>query len=122
MIQTFVEGYKQRYGNTLPDAHAALAYDATRLLVDAITRAGTTESSKLREALATTKYFKGVTGDINMDKDRNAVKPAVDLKLQDTRYIYETKIYPQPENPPSTIYDSSPSPSPSAKGTRARSQ
>ena len=111
MIQTFVEGYKQRYGNTLPDAHAALAYDATRLLVDAITRAGTTEGSKLREALATTRFFKGVTGDINIDKDRNAVKPAVVLKLQDTRYIYETKIQPQAENPPFTIYDSSPSPS-----------
>ena len=111
MIQTFVEGYKQRYGNTLPDAHAALAYDATRLLVDAITRAGTTEGSKIREALATTRFFKGVTGDINIDKDRNAVKPTVVLKLQDTRYIYETKIQPQAENPPFTIYDSSPSPS-----------
>lgn len=122
MIQTFVEGYKQRYGNTLPDAHAALAYDATRLLVDAIIRAGTTESSKLREALATTKYFKGVTGDITMDKDRNAVKPAVVLKLQDTRYIYATKIQPQPENPPFTIYDSSPSPSPSPSARKKRAQ
>ena len=31
-IQTFVEAYKQRYGNLLPDAHAALAYDAARIL------------------------------------------------------------------------------------------
>jgi branched-chain amino acid transport system substrate-binding protein len=99
MIQTFVEGYKQRYRHLSPDAHAALAYDAARLLVDAITRAGTTEGAKLREALAQTKGFKGVTGDINIDADRNAVKPAVVLKLMDAKYIYETKIHPQVAQP-----------------------
>ena len=94
-IQAFVEGYKQRYGNILPDAHAALAYDASKLLVDAIMRAGTTESGKLREALAQTKNFQGVTGIINMDTDRNAVKPAVVLKLLDARFIYEATIQPK---------------------------
>jgi branched-chain amino acid transport system substrate-binding protein len=94
-IQTFVEGYKQRYQQMLPDAHAALAYDASKLLVDAIMKAGTTESGKLREALAQTKNFQGVTGVITMDADRNAVKPAVVLKLLDTRFIYETTIQPK---------------------------
>ena len=94
-IQTFVEGYKQRYQNLLPDAHAALAYDAARLLFDAISRAGTIDSSKLRDALAQTKNFGGVTGIINMDPDRNAVKPAVVLKLQDVRFIYQETVQPQ---------------------------
>jgi len=94
-IQKFVEGYKQRYGNLLPDAHAALAYDAARLLFDAIARAGTTEKGKLRDALAQTKNFGGVTGIINMDPDRNAIKPAVVLKLQDVRFIYQETIQPQ---------------------------
>ncbi|HET6852233.1 MAG TPA: ABC transporter substrate-binding protein [Pyrinomonadaceae bacterium] len=110
-IQTFVERYKQRYGNLLPDAHAALAYDATQLLVDAITRAGTTNGEKLREALAQTKNFPGVTGLISMDADRNAVKPAVVLKLQDARFIYETTIQPQ---------EAQPSPSPSPSPTKRR--
>ncbi|HEU4506590.1 MAG TPA: ABC transporter substrate-binding protein [Pyrinomonadaceae bacterium] len=91
-IQAFVESYKQRYQNLLPDAHAALAYDATRLLFDAITRAGTTDSSKLRDALAQTRNFEGVTGLISMNADRNAVKPAVVLKLQDLKYIYQETI------------------------------
>jgi branched-chain amino acid transport system substrate-binding protein len=91
-IQTFVESYKQRYQNLLPDAHAALAYDATRLLFDAITRAGTTDAGKLRDALAQTRNFVGVTGVISMDRDRNAVKPAVVLKLQDLKYIYQETI------------------------------
>jgi len=94
-IQTFVENYKQRYGQLLPDAHAALAYDASKLLVDAIKRAGTTDSAQLRDALAQTKNFPGVTGFITMDADRNAVKPAVVLKLQDVRSIYQETIQPK---------------------------
>ena len=94
-IQAFVEGYKQHYGNLSPDAHAALAYDATKLLVDAITRAGSTDGDKLRDALAQTKNFPGVTGVINMDPDRNAVKPAVVLKLEDVRFIYQETIQPK---------------------------
>ena len=109
-IQTFVGAYKQRYGNLLPDAHAALAYDATRLLIDAITRAGTTDGEKLRDALAQTKDFAGVTGVISMDADRNAVKPAVVLKLQDLRFIYQESIQPQVATP-----SPSPSPSPTKK-------
>jgi branched-chain amino acid transport system substrate-binding protein len=91
-IQHFVHGYRQRYGNLTPDAHAALAYDALRFLAEAIQRAGTTEGPRLREALAQTKNFPGVTGIISMDRNRNAVKPAVVLKLEDGRYIYQETI------------------------------
>jgi len=110
-IQRFVQDYKQRYGNLLPDAHAALAYDAMRVLSDAIVRAHTTEATKLRDALAKTKGFAGVTGVISMDSDRNAVKPAVVLKLQDAKYIYQETI--QPELP-------APSPSPSPSSTKKK--
>ena len=109
-IQTFVENYRRRYGNLTPDAHAALAYDALRFLVDAMRKAGTTDGAKLRDALASTRNFVGVTGLISMDKDRNAVKPAVILKLQDGSYIYQETIYPEAS---ATLPDV-PSPSPSA--------
>ena len=105
VIQEFVRDYKQHYGNLLPDAHAALAYDATRFLADAIARGNSTDGEKLREALAQTKNFAGITGVISMDENRNAVKPAVILKLEDGRYIYQEAI--QPETP---IANSSPTP------------
>ena len=89
-----MHAYRQRYGNLTPDAHAALAYDALRFLAEAIQRAGTNEESKLRDALAETRNFTGVTGIISMDRDRNAVKPAVILKLEDARYIYQETIQP----------------------------
>ena len=71
-IQKFVQDYRQRYGNLTPDAHAALAYDALRFLAEAIRKAGFADKAKLRDALAETKGFAGVTGVINMDHERNA--------------------------------------------------
>jgi branched-chain amino acid transport system substrate-binding protein len=113
-IQTFVQDYKLRYQNLVPDAHAALAYDATRLLFAAIKRAGTTDRVQLREALAQTKDFDGVTGLISIDAQRNAVKPAVVLKLQDASFIYQGKIQPKTLDPGSAnsppASDVSPSP------------
>jgi branched-chain amino acid transport system substrate-binding protein len=93
-IQRFVHAYRQHYGNLTPDAHAALAYDALRFLAAAMQKTGTTEGLKLREALAQTRNFAGVTGIISMDQNRNAVKPAVILKLEDARYIYQETIQP----------------------------
>jgi branched-chain amino acid transport system substrate-binding protein len=93
-IQKFAHDYRQRFGNLTPDAHAALAYDALRFLGEAIRKAGTIEGEKLRDALAATKDFPGVTGIISMDANRNAVKPAVILKLEDRKYIYQETIQP----------------------------
>lgn len=93
-IQTFVQQYKLLYGNLEPDAHAALAYDAMLVVNKAIERAGTTDAGKLRDALAQTENFAGVTGIISMNSDRDAVKPAVVLKLEDGRRIYQETIKP----------------------------
>lgn len=99
-IQQFVRDYKLRYGNLTPDAHAALAYDAMRVLADAIQRAGSTEGPKLRNALAQTKNFSGVTGLITINNERNAIKPAVILKLLDRKYVYQETIQPESVVPP----------------------
>jgi branched-chain amino acid transport system substrate-binding protein len=107
-IQEFVHEYKQRYQNLVPDAHAALAYDAALILFDAIKRAGSTDGPQLRYALANTKDFDGVTGLISMDADRNAVKPAVVLKLYDASFIYQEKIQPKTVDANSPVSQSSP--------------
>jgi len=109
-IKKFVADYKGRY-SILPDALAALGYDSMKVLGDAIKRAGTTENTKLRDAIGQTKNFPGVTGQISIDNDRNAVKPAVVLKLQDGKFVYETTIAPEGAAAPAT---SSSAPSSSA--------
>ncbi len=94
LVQKFVYDYKRHYGNLAPDAHAALGYDAMRFLVDAVQRAGSTEGRKLRDALGETKNFPGVTGSITMDSQRNAVKPAAILRLENGTYVFQETIRP----------------------------
>lgn len=100
-IQNFVKAYKAKYG-VVPDSLAALAYDAAKVLADALKRAGTSESSKLRDAINATKDFHGVTGRITLDKDRNAVKPAVVLELNpaEGQFKFKETIYPEGMTPP----------------------
>jgi branched-chain amino acid transport system substrate-binding protein len=71
-VRDFVQKYQQRY-NAKPDSLAALGYDSTRVLADAIKRAGTTEGPALRDAIAATKNFNGVTGIITLGPDRNPI-------------------------------------------------
>jgi branched-chain amino acid transport system substrate-binding protein len=80
-VQKFVQEYRTKYGS-VPDALAALWYDAARLLAQAVQRAGSTDSTKIRDALATTRDFDGVTGRISIDQYRNAAKPGVILKIE----------------------------------------
>lgn len=93
-IQAFVQKYRARYDGRTPDGMAALGYDAAYMMVDAIRRAGSTEPAALRDALAATKGFEGVTGRIDMDADRNASKPAAILTIKDGKFTYLETVAP----------------------------
>jgi branched-chain amino acid transport system substrate-binding protein len=93
-IQNFIKTYKARYNGRTPDAMAALGYDATRVLADAMKRARSLSGPDLRDAIAETQDFPGVTGKITINAERNAVKPAVVLQLKGTSYKYVTTIQP----------------------------
>ena len=73
---------------------SALGYDAVYIAADAIKRAGSTEGAKIRDALAQTAGFEGVTGKITIDSGRNAVKPAVVLKVDGGKAVYATTVQP----------------------------
>jgi len=92
-IQSFVKGYQTRY-NEAPDAVGALSYDATKILINAIRKAGSTQPSAIRNELAQTKAFAGVTGSITIDSNRNAVKPAVVLRVQNSKLEYVETVAP----------------------------
>jgi branched-chain amino acid transport system substrate-binding protein len=94
VVQKFVTDYKAKY-NHLPDALAALAYDAARILADAMTRAGSTDGEKVRDAIASTKDFPGVTGNISINQERNAVKTAVIVKVENGKYLLTETIKPE---------------------------
>ncbi len=93
VVQNFVTKYRAKY-NVTADANAVLGYDAGKLLADAIQRAGSLDGVKLRDALASTTDFHGVTGNITIDHDRNATKPAVILAVKDGKLTYRESVKP----------------------------
>jgi branched-chain amino acid transport system substrate-binding protein len=110
-IQKFVSEYRKRY-NATPDGLAALGYDAAGVLTHALDRirqedpaafralAGPRDEkqkaarAKLRDMIATTKDFPGVTGRISLDASRNAVKPAVFLGIENRNYKFVALVEP----------------------------
>jgi branched-chain amino acid transport system substrate-binding protein len=82
MVQKFVTDYTARYG-AKPDALAATAYDAAKIMFDAIKRANSLDGKAIRDALAATKDFPGVTGKVTFNENRDAVKPIVMIEIKD---------------------------------------
>lgn len=80
-VQQFVSNFKTRFG-TDPDALAACAYDAIYMVAAAMNAAGSAEPKAIRDALAKTKDFDGVTGKISLDEHRDALKPCVVLGFE----------------------------------------
>jgi branched-chain amino acid transport system substrate-binding protein len=80
-VQEFLRNYRTQFG-TDPDAMAALGFDAARILFGALEKAQSQSGADIAATLAATKDFDGVTGRISIDRDRNAVKPAVILEMK----------------------------------------
>jgi branched-chain amino acid transport system substrate-binding protein len=91
--QKFVADFTKKYGQA-PTSLGALGYDAIGVLLDALKRAGTTNAAPLRDAIAATKNFEGVSGAISIDAGRNAEKSAVVIKITGGQGKYETTIAP----------------------------
>lgn len=93
--QGFITAFKKEYNGELPDAMAALGYDAFNVIIDSMKRAkGPLTREEVKNQITATKDFKGVTGDITIDKDRNAVKSAVVLKFHDGVAHYFATVNP----------------------------
>jgi branched-chain amino acid transport system substrate-binding protein len=111
LVQNFVQNYRKRY-NTTPDGLAALAYDAAGVLTHAMQQllaqdpkafeslAGPPNAdqkaarAKLRDLIAATRDFQGVTGKISLDDKRNAVKTAVFLGIENRGYKFVATVEP----------------------------
>jgi branched-chain amino acid transport system substrate-binding protein len=93
-VKAFVAKFKARYDGQTPDAMAALGYDSAGVMVDAIRRAGSTEGAAIRNAIAATKDYEGVTGSTTMDKDRNATKSAVVIMIKDGKFKFVQTVAP----------------------------
>ena len=93
VVQEFVKKYKAKYGET-PDAMAALGYDSAMVLAEAIKKAGTTDGPKVRDAIAATKDYMGITGKTTIDAHRDAAKAAVIITVKDGKFKFVESVNP----------------------------
>lgn len=107
-VQKFVNDYKALY-NTTPDALAATAYDAAHIMFDAIKRANSTDGTAIRNALAATNAFPGVTGTVTFNENRDAVKPIIMIEIKDGgTYAVRERVEVEGAAAPTTTATASP--------------
>ena len=85
-VQNFIKDYKSAY-NADPNMFAVLGYDAMNMMIEAIKTAGSTDSDAITKAMAGLK-FKGLTGDITFDENRNPVKTCAIITIKDGAYKF----------------------------------
>ena len=91
--EVFLKAFREEYKKE-PSAVAALGYDAYLVIVDAITRAGSADPQKIRDALAQTKGLEGAAGVITINAERNADKDAVFKTVKDGKFVFLTTVKP----------------------------
>jgi branched-chain amino acid transport system substrate-binding protein len=91
-VQSFVAAYTAKFG-AAPDALAALAYDAAGLFLDAFKNAGSIKGSDIRDAMMNTSFV-GISGAYMFDANRNPIKSAVIIKIENGQQTYLTTVNP----------------------------
>lgn len=93
VVRQFVTKYEQRHQRK-PEATAALGYDALYILVNAIRRANSLDRKGIRDQIAATKDYQGVSGTISMGPDRNPIKPVAMIKIENGRMNFAGWVSP----------------------------
>ena len=91
-VQAWVQKYRARYGSD-PDTQATLAYEATNLLLTAIKSAGSADPAKVKAVLESSR-FSGVSGEITLDTQHQAVRHAVIIAVKDGQRLYQQTVAP----------------------------
>jgi branched-chain amino acid transport system substrate-binding protein len=94
-IQKFYADYKAAYGTEPENAFAALGYDTVGLIADAIKRAGSEDPKAIRDALAATSGYAGVTGTISYPKGvRVPSKTVAMIGVKDKKLFLAEEVNP----------------------------
>jgi branched-chain amino acid transport system substrate-binding protein len=95
-IKKFITDYKAEYGNDPENAFAALGYDTVYLMVDAIKRAGGTDSAAVKSAIESTKDFPGITGAITFSADSHVPQKGVTvIAVKDGKFTLGGEVVPE---------------------------
>jgi branched-chain amino acid transport system substrate-binding protein len=86
--RAFYEAYKKKF-NAEPEAYAVYGYEAARVVLDAIARAGQKDREAIRAAVAATKDFDGALGRWSFDANGDTT-----LKVMMVEEIKDGKFVP----------------------------
>ncbi len=91
--QRYVDLFRKEH-NEAPDALGALGADAYLIMLDAIEKAGSTDSEKIRDEIEKTKDFQGITGVMTIDSNHNALKSVVIRQVRSGEFVYVASVKP----------------------------
>ena len=95
-VLAFREAYQGQYGRSPESVFAALGYDGLRLMADAITRAGSDDPTAIRDALAATQGFEGVTGTVTYEGgSRIPNKGCALIEVRDVKFVFQRNVTPE---------------------------
>jgi len=92
-VQDFVKKIRDRYGKN-PDANAALGYDSMHILARSMKQAGSLDRKAIRDQIAGTREYPGVSGTITMGPDRNPIKPVAMIKIEHGEMTFAEWVKP----------------------------
>jgi len=84
-IRSFTEKFQEKYGK-MPDHYNAQAYDAVMIIGAALEKVGADDPSKLRDAIASTKNFKGISGTISFDDKGDSEREEMIIQIRNGKY------------------------------------
>ena len=91
----FLEEYTKEYKGEQPGGLTALAYDSYLIAYDAMKRAGTDDSKKIRDAIAVTKDLETTTGKTTLNADGDPIKSAVIKTVKEAKFTYLDTVNPE---------------------------
>ena len=84
-IRNFTEKFQEKYGK-IPDHYNAQAYDAVMIIGAALEKVGADDPLKLRDAIASTKNFKGISGTISFDDKGDSEREEMIIQIRNLKY------------------------------------
>ena len=93
LVQNFVKAINARHGKN-PEANAALGYDALKIFAAAVQRAGSLDRKAIRDQIAATSGYQGVSGEITMGPERDPIKPVAMIKIENGRMNFAGWVKP----------------------------
>ncbi|CAH1687347.1 Branched-chain amino acid transport system substrate-binding protein [Hyphomicrobiales bacterium] len=85
-VKSFVDLFKSKY-SIVPSKFSAHAFDAVSLIANAVKTAGSPNTTRIRDALAATKDFAGVTGVISIDPDREIILALQRVMVKNEEFV-----------------------------------